>query len=482
MVAMPEPGTILLDKYRVERVLGRGGMGFVVGVRHVVLGELFAIKMLRPDLQDRSDANERFLREARALARLRGEHVVRVQDVGSFEDGSSYMLMEHLQGRDLQRVLDERGPLPVEEAALYLLQASEAVAEAHEQGIIHRDLKPSNLFLTTRPNGTPCVKVLDFGISKEMHTLNADLTRTGAFIGSPGYVSPERLANNRIAHAQSDIWSLGTVLYELVAGHPPFQAKLLADLVAQVLSATPVPLSQIRPGIPAEFEAIVKRCLEKRPERRYASARELIEALEPFAAQYQRPKTARKTSAFAQDEKTELLPQKTPAAAKTPAPTTLVLEQATARVDPLPAAAISEPGPQERIGQTQSDWGKTRDSQIRKDPKPLVLGLAAMAVVLILVVLVVATGSTNETSEPATNAEKSALPVAVAPSAPPPVMATSAAPAEVLTAAPKASAVEAQAAPETPTAAASAKASTGSTTAPKPRQPAKRPTLRGYDE
>ncbi|HRI67368.1 MAG TPA: serine/threonine-protein kinase [Polyangium sp.] len=485
MVATPEPGTILLDKYRVERVLGRGGMGFVVGVRHVVLGELFAIKMLRPDLQDRTDANERFLREARALARLRGEHVVRVQDVGSFEDGSSYMLMEHLQGRDLQRELDQRGPLPFEEAALYLLQASEAVAEAHEQGIIHRDLKPANLFLTTRPNGTPCVKVLDFGISKEMNTLNADLTRTGAFIGSPGYVSPERLANNRIAHAQSDIWSLGTVLYELVAGHPAFQAKLLTDLVAQVLSATPVPLSQIRPGIPAEFEAIVKRCLEKRPERRYASARELIEALEPFAAQYQRAKTARKTSAFAQDEKTEVLPQKAPIAAKTPNANTLVLEPATARVAALPAAAISESGPLERIGQTQSDWGKTRDSLIRKDQKPLVLGLAVMAVALVLVVLVVATGSTNdknEKSEPATNPENSASPVAVAHSTIPPAMATSVAPAEVVTAAPAASAVEAQAAPETPTGAASAKASTGSTTAPKPRQPNKRPTLRGYDE
>jgi serine/threonine protein kinase len=391
-----EPGTILFGKYCVERVLGRGGMGVVVAARHVKLGELFAIKMLRPDLRNKAEANERFLREARASARLKGEHVVRVHDVDSFEDGTSYMIMEYLTGSDLRKVLDERGPLPLEEAVLYMMQACEAVAEAHENGIIHRDLKPANMFLTTRPNGTACIKVLDFGISKEMNPIGQELTQTGAFIGSPKYTSPERLANNKVAHAQSDIWALGIIFYELIGGRAPFAAKLIAELVAKIVSAAPVPLHHVRPGIPAEINDIVFRCLEKQPGRRYASAREIIEALEPFAATPQRPKKALSVSApspFAGVEATLVLPLPGPRQFDDPhgesatVPLLRAEERtATLKVAPYEVAAPTHAPKVESDGTTHTAnaWGETRETlPARKNKNTLAIG--AIAGVLLLI-------------------------------------------------------------------------------------------------
>lgn len=284
MHVAPQVGSILLGKYRVERVLGKGGMGFVVAARHEHLGELFAIKMMLPEALMYPDARERFMREARSAARLKGEHVARVHDVGTLEDGSPYMVMEHLTGDDLSAILDKRSALPVSEAAFYAYQACEAVAEAHALGIVHRDLKPSNMFLTCRPNGTPCVKVLDFGISKDLdpNKVGPALTKTGTIIGTPVYMAPEQMANNKTAEARGDIWSLGIILYELVTGEVPFIAESMTELVTKVLTNAPVPPSHIRPGIPREFDAIVLRCLEKQPHRRFPSVRDLMTALHPF--------------------------------------------------------------------------------------------------------------------------------------------------------------------------------------------------------
>lgn len=282
---MFQPGTILLEKYRVERVLGKGGMGVVVAVRHVQLGELFALKVLLPESRDQPEALERFLLEARAAAKLKSEHVARVHDVGKLPDGTPYMLMEHLEGQDLSDLLASRKKLSVGEAALYVYQACQAVAKAHANGIVHRDLKPSNLFLTRNSNGSPCVKVLDFGIVKELDPQNRvgkNLTKTGTFLGSPLYMPPEQMADIKLTDTRGDVWALGVILYEFLTGDAPFAAEAVTSVITKVLLTHPPPPSRVVAGIPPEFDAIVMRCLEKQPDLRYATAHELMVELEPF--------------------------------------------------------------------------------------------------------------------------------------------------------------------------------------------------------
>jgi serine/threonine protein kinase len=191
-------GELLAGKYRVERVLGEGGMGVVVAARHVELDERVALKFLLPGTLGQPDAVARFLREARAAARIRSEHVARVTDVGTLETGVPYMVMEFLEGADLSRILREHGPLPIEDAVDYVVQTCEAIADAHALGIIHRDLKPANLMLVTRSDGGSCVKVLDFGISK-VSGPGQDamaMTSTSTILGSPIYMSPEQMTSS----------------------------------------------------------------------------------------------------------------------------------------------------------------------------------------------------------------------------------------------------------------------------------------------
>jgi serine/threonine-protein kinase len=283
MTSPVAPGDLLLGKYRVERVLGQGGMGVVVAARHLELGELFAIKFLLPEAVQHPQAVERFVREARASARLKGEHVAKVHDVGRLPDGLPYMVLEHLSGKDLKAVLRERGPLPVAEAITYTLQACEAIAEAHGLGIIHRDIKPANLFLTRRANGTPCVKVLDFGISRQIGPEGAEahsLTRTGMLLGSPYYMSPEQMLRTKEADARSDIWSVGCVLYELLTGKVPFHAEAITELVGKVLQEEPRPPGSFRGDLPPAVEAAVMRCLVKPKEMRFQRIEELVAALQ----------------------------------------------------------------------------------------------------------------------------------------------------------------------------------------------------------
>jgi serine/threonine protein kinase len=286
MTSRVQEGTLLLGKYRVEKELGSGAMGYVVAARHEHLGELFAVKLMLPEALQHPDAAGRFLREARACARLKNEHVVRVTDSGEHEGGIPVMVMEYLEGEDLQSVLEKRKAFPFNEAALYVLQACEGIAEAHELGIVHRDLKPSNLFLTSRPNGKPCVKVLDFGISKALDD-GADiaprLTATGSVMGTPYYMSPEQLKNSKATDARSDIWALGVILYEFVTGEVPFGGETYAEISGRALFEQPKAPSSLRTGIPSKFDALVLRCLEKQPENRFSSVRELMAALEPFA-------------------------------------------------------------------------------------------------------------------------------------------------------------------------------------------------------
>jgi serine/threonine-protein kinase len=282
-----EPGQILLGKYRIEKVLGMGGMGVVVAATHVTLEERVAIKFLLPQALTNGEAVARFLREARAAVRIKSEHVARVTDVGQLETGAPYMIMEYLDGADLGTVSQRRGAFAFDDAVECLLQACEAIAEAHALGIVHRDLKPANLFLVTRADGTPSVKVLDFGISKVtgMAASGSDLsmTKTTTVMGSPLYMSPEQMASSRDVDARTDIWALGAILYELLTGTVPFQADTITQLCVMILQQAPPSLRALRPDAPEGLERVILRCLEKDRTRRFATVAELAHALAPYA-------------------------------------------------------------------------------------------------------------------------------------------------------------------------------------------------------
>jgi serine/threonine-protein kinase len=278
-------GEILAGKYRVDRVLGVGGMGVVVAATHLQLDQHVALKFMLPEALRLPLLLERFAREARAAVRLKSDHVARVLDVGTLESGSPYMVMEYLDGRDLGSVVETDGALATETAVDFVLQACDAVAEAHSLGIIHRDLKPRNLFVTRRNDGRPLVKVLDFGIAKHTGSSGVDLslTKTTDVVGSPNYMSPEQLRASKGADERSDIWALGVILYELLTGVVPFNAESVTQLIAMVLSEDPRPIRELRGDVPVELGRTVERCLQKDPAARFASVAEFAAALEPFA-------------------------------------------------------------------------------------------------------------------------------------------------------------------------------------------------------
>jgi serine/threonine-protein kinase len=269
-------------------VIGTGGMGVVVAAHHLGLDTRVAIKLMRPELRARREFVRRFVREARAAARLNSRHVARVFDVGLLEDGAPYIVMEYLDGIDLARWIRERGPAPVSLAAAFVLQACDAIAEAHAGGIIHRDLKPSNLLVVTDRDGEPLVKVLDLGICKLLSRGDEpEDTSTGPPLGTPLYMAPEQLAAAGHADARSDLWSLGAILHELVTGRAPFHGCTIAELRARVASE-PCPELE-RTGVPGEFAKIVARCLARDPAARFQRVAELAEALAPFASDLRPP-------------------------------------------------------------------------------------------------------------------------------------------------------------------------------------------------
>jgi eukaryotic-like serine/threonine-protein kinase len=286
------PGDVLAGKYRVERVLGSGGMGYVVAARHLQLDQLVAMKFLRRsgNSLDETEATGRFLREAKAVVRLKDEHVAKVFDVGTLESGEPYIVMEYLDGCDLSALAKQRGQIPASEAVEYIMQACEALAEAHSLGIVHRDVKLANLFITRGHAGSPLVKVLDFGISKmnPFGESEHEMTRTASMLGSPRFMSPEQMRDPRAVDARSDIWSLGVVLYRLVAGKPPFEGDTLGRLLTMVMHENPDPLAAVRADLPLGFSEAVGRCLEKDANLRYPNIAELAYALVPFAVDPQR--------------------------------------------------------------------------------------------------------------------------------------------------------------------------------------------------
>jgi eukaryotic-like serine/threonine-protein kinase len=304
-------GDVLAGKFRVEKVLGEGGMGVVVAARNLHIDQRVAIKFLRASAVGQRDLKERFAREARAATRLKNEHVARVLDVGAMEDGAPYIVMEHLDGCDLAVLLRQRGRLPVAEAVDYVLQACEAIAEAHAAGIIHRDLKPGNLFVTTGSDGLALVKLLDFGISKVGRgadgTQGSALTSTTELLGSPLYMSPEQLQSTRDVGVATDIWGLGVVLYELVAGAPPFAAESMPQLCAQIMIMPHAPLAEVAPDVHEGLRAIVDQCLEKEAPKRFRSVVELAHALAAFT-----PDGARRSSSIRRIARADAAPEPPP--------------------------------------------------------------------------------------------------------------------------------------------------------------------------
>ena len=281
--APPSPGEVIAGKYRVEGTVGRGGMGIVLSAQHLQLGQKVAIKLLLANPTEREPASTRFLREARAAAGLHSDHVVRIHDLGVLESGVPFMVMELLRGTDLGSLIDSRGALPTNLALEYVLQACDAIAEAHALGIIHRDLKPSNLFLTRRSDGDPLIKVLDFGISKAIgpdSELDGELTATRTVLGSPFYMSPEQVRDSKSVDSRSDVWSLGVILQELITGEPAFSADTFPGICAAIVADPPASMRALRPDVPEEVESIVRRCLEKNPRDRYQSVPALMRAIE----------------------------------------------------------------------------------------------------------------------------------------------------------------------------------------------------------
>jgi serine/threonine protein kinase len=366
---IPAAGTLLLGKYRVERVLGQGGMGIVVAAMHEVLHQRVALKFLTAKALTDTAAVERFLREARAAVQLQSEHVAKVSDVGKLENGAPYMVMEFLEGCDLSALLAQQRVLPVPFVADSVIQAIDAVAEAHARGIVHRDLKPSNLFLAGRAEGGEAIKVLDFGISKSSEPFGpggveqASLTSTAAVMGSPLYMSPEQFRSAKKVDSRTDIWALGTILYELLGGKPPFDGDSVGEVFASVLQNEPVSLLELRRDVPPALEQVVMRCLRKNADERFATVAELAQALLPFGTAESHRWVDRSKKLLAGRISTKTSPDTTISSPEDDSAATL--------------AVAARP-----VQQTSNAWANAASSPRKRSVMPKLVGIGVVAIVV----------------------------------------------------------------------------------------------------
>jgi serine/threonine protein kinase len=283
VMAVPSVGDLVAGKYRLVRTLGVGGMGVVFEALHVKLQQRVAIKFMLPRDELLPESTIRFEREACAVARLDGVHVAKVIDVDTLPSGLPYIVLEYLEGHDLGAELAARGPLPVEVAVDYALQAASALADAHASGVIHRDIKPANLFLCdVGLPGRKVVKVLDFGVAKLAGSDAAKDSERDSALGTPEYMSPEHLQSATEADERADVWSLGVVLFELLTGRTPFTGSTISVVAAVSCDEVPRP-GQFRDGIPARLEHVILQMLERDPGKRISSMDVVAARLSPFA-------------------------------------------------------------------------------------------------------------------------------------------------------------------------------------------------------
>lgn len=292
MSGLLERGDVIADAYVIEQTVGVGGMCVVAAASHRTERHRVAIKLLLPEVARRRDVVKRFERERLTLMRLHSDHTLRIYGAGTHRE-LPFMLLEYLNGIDLAELIKRDGPLQIDEAVQYVLQACHSIAEAHSLGIIHRDLKPSNLFLTRRHDGSPCIKVLDFGISKMTQPAANDredslVTRAHVAMGTPFYMSPEQMLSTRDADHRTDIWALGVTLYELLTKALPFAADTPDGVCKRIMGDDPTPLRRLRPHYPKGLEAIIARCLQRSPSRRFANIADLATALADFGPPHSR--------------------------------------------------------------------------------------------------------------------------------------------------------------------------------------------------
>ena len=465
---LPVPlGALLQGKYRIEKVLGGGGMGVVMAAHHVQLERRVALKFLLPESAHNPEAAARFAREARAASRIQSEHVVRVLDVDETEGGVPYMVMEYLEGEDLAEVLQRSGTLSITDAVDYLLQACEAIAEAHAVGIVHRDLKPANLFLTRRTDGSRLVKVCDFGIAKAAAGELVKLTHANAFIGSPVYSAPEQLRSAGAVDARADIWALGVILFELLTAQTPFNGRSIPELVTRIVSEPPPDVRELRPEVPATLAATISACLQREPERRLANVAILAGELKDLA-----PPTAR----ISADRIARVLGGSSAPPAAEPPRAPPAVEPLPAVEPPRPALAGTGSHPP-TLRAEQAPLGAAASARETAQPQSLSIGttskpravasrwlLAALALVGVIVTLLVLRARRDEALH--VDEQATARSAAVSVSAAPPLSETRSAAAIATSAAP----VSALAAP--PSASASASASSSADLRAPPARPA----------
>ncbi len=387
---LPHAGEVIAGKYQVEKVIGAGGMGVVVLARHLLLNQPVAVKFLHPQAAMKNEPLKRFLREAQAAAALRSEHVARVLDVSTLPSGDPFMVMEYLDGSPLSRVIRTRAPLPIEEAVDYMLQACDAIGEAHTLGIVHRDLKPGNMFITKRPNGTSVLKVLDFGISKMAsgEAAGADgemLTATNMIMGSPQYASPEQLRSSKNVDHRTDIWAMGVILYYMLTGRRPFEADSMSALCLAIAVEKPAPLTSLRPDVPIALQDVVNRCLEKDRDKRMPDVATFAAALRPFAptgaAQIQ-AKTTQTAPIIAGGAQLLLMP----GPGELPSQPSTLLSNATTE-------------PQAATLMTRGAW--TAPPQLKRRPPMVAIQAAAVALAAVVVMIAIYLGLGKSSSTPA---------------------------------------------------------------------------------
>jgi eukaryotic-like serine/threonine-protein kinase len=454
----PAPGEIINDKYRVERLLGVGGMGAVAQATHLLRKAPVALKFMTPEIAARGSYVERFINEAVAASRIDSEHVVKIFDVAQLPDGTPFLVMEYLEGMDLAEVLAQDGDpglASVPRCIHFAVQILRGLQLAHDAGIIHRDMKPSNCFVIEREGEADFVKVFDFGISKLQQADDVKLTQTNSLLGTPLYMAPEQARSAKLVDHRTDLYAVGVILYELLTGKPPFYSEdSFAALMIMIATDEAVALTELRPDIPPQLAAVVHRAFARDPNDRYQSAFELSEALAPWCDDRShavidaaRRRAARVTGLPA----TLLSPgQSTPAEAPTAAsPATSAWPPKTEAVDPNPqtshaglSTTAAEPAPPARTASRA------------------IYGLAAVALVAVAVVVSVF-AFRSAGNEPSSLSDLSA--VEADPATSPPVADR---PAET-----SAPVVVVDEEPEAPTASVSASVSAAPPTQPLPKRP-----------